>query len=401
MAIAIKSPVYQSLDTDSAGSRIVDPENEVAAWSYWWSTSGRDLSNMLHEANYPENAQRQFLTYFKDTLCPLLGSRPDSNSTKSGVGWDGNPFEYSFEVKASTKTPTVRFVVDVSQLRPADKFNPLSITNAQNALDSLAARTSGFDDSWYRALSKYFVHSHLSTSEQQALIAGTGYQTPLILGFDIHSHPSTPDSVPVMAKVYFPPCFTAVAKAITRWQAVRTAIRELPDINSYPNILNALGMLEDYLSTKPSEFENGPRYLATDFVAPGKARLKIYMRLPGESLDEIWDYYSLGGRIKELEEDKEKFKDLLELTSGAAYDAKTGKQTSNDHRHYTSVRRKMTAIYFSLSPDSPFPAPKMCIYPANFARNDEIIAKGLDAWFRKYKWHAGDQTMEKRVKSVL
>ena len=401
MTIAVKSPVYQSLDTKSVGSGILLTANEVAKGSYWWNTSGRDLSNMLHEANYPEEAQRQFLTYFKDILCPLLGSRPDSNSTKSGVGWDGNPFEYSFEVKASTQRPTVRFVVDVSQLRPADKLNPLSIANAQNALDSLAARTPGFDDSWYRALSKYFVYSHLSTSDQQALVAETGYQTPLILGFDVHSGPSVPDSVPVMAKVYFPPCFTAVAKSITRWQAVRSAIRELPDINSYPNILKALGVLEDYLSTKPAEFENGPRYLATDFVAPGKARLKIYMRHPGESFDEIWDYYSLGGRIKGLEEDKKKFKDLLELTSGATYDAKTGKQTSNDHRHYTSVGRKMTAIYFSLSPENPCPAPKICIYPANFARNDEVIAKGLDTWFCKYEWYAGGQTMEERVKRVL
>lgn len=401
MAVTIESPVYQALDTESVGSRIVHTGNEVAAGSYWWSTSGRDLSNMLHEANYSEENQRQFITFFKDSLCPLLGARPDSDSTKSGVGWDGNPFEYSFEFKASTQRQAVRFVVDLSQLRPADNSNPLSTTNTQRALDSLAARTPEFDDSWYRALSKYFVHSHLSTSEQQALVAEAGYQTPLVLGFDIYPYLSAPDEVPVMAKVYFPPCFTAVTEGITRWQAVRTAIRELPGIGSFPNILKSLGMLEDYLSSKPLEFEHGPRFLATDFVAPGKARLKIYMRHPGESLDEIWDYYTLGGRIKGLEEDREKFKDLLELTSGGEYDAKTGKQTSKDQRHYTSVGRKMTAIYFSLSANNSSPAPKICIYPANFARNDEAIAKGLDAWFRKHEWYAGGKTMEEKVKSVL
>lgn len=45
-----------------------------------------------------------------------------------------------------------------------------------------------------------------------------------------------------MAKVFFPPCFTAAAKAFTRWQAVRLAVRQLPDVNSHPNILRSLAL---------------------------------------------------------------------------------------------------------------------------------------------------------------
>ena len=118
--------------------------------SYWWRTSGSDLSRMLHEANYPEEAQRQFLDYYRDTLCPLLGNKPESNSLPAAVGWDGNPFEYSFEFKGSTKNPGVRFVLDLSELRPPNKDHPLSIANSEKVLETLAKQSPMFDDKWVR-----------------------------------------------------------------------------------------------------------------------------------------------------------------------------------------------------------------------------------------------------------
>ena len=381
---------------DVSKTHTMDTREPLQGQSYWWSTSGRDLANMLHEANYPQEAQRSFLGFYQTVICPQLGRRPGVNSTKSGVGKDGNPFEYSFELKGSTRSQAVRFVVDVSQIRPTDKANPLSMKTTQNVVDELAKRTPGFDDTWYLALSQWFVHSHLSASEQQRLVDEAGYQMPAILGFDIHPRISSAGGLPVLAKIYFPPCFTAAAKKITRWEAVRLGVRQLPNINGHPNILRSLAMIEDYLSTKPKEFEDGPRYLATDFVAPGKARLKIYMRYPGSAFEEIWDYYTLGGRIPGLDEDKEKFRDLVDLISGPGYE-----KSQTDHAHSTRVREKATALYFSLSAGNACPAPKICFYPANFAANDGVIAKGLDMWLEKYGWFDGEGKMEERVKRVL
>jgi hypothetical protein len=58
---------------------------------------------MMEEAGYPEETKRQFLTFYRDVICPLLANKPTSDSLPTAVGWDGNPFEYSFEFKASTK----------------------------------------------------------------------------------------------------------------------------------------------------------------------------------------------------------------------------------------------------------------------------------------------------------
>ena len=158
-------------------------------------------------------------------------------------------------------------------------------------------------------------------------------------------------------------------------------------------------MIEDYLLTQPREFEDGVPVLATDFLAPERTRLKIYMRYPGRSFEGVWDFYTLGGRIEGLEEDKEMFRDLIDMMS----DNTTGPQeeTQADGSSLKKIRVKTSTLYFSLSADNPCPAPKMSFFPANSAKNDEVIAKELDAWLSKYGWYDGGKTLEERLNNVL
>ena len=359
MAGVVESEVIQSLGTDETSFSGATTEIKGNEAQYWWKTTGRDLANMLHEADYPEEAQRQFLGFYRDIVCPYLGSHPDSTSAKSAVGKDGDPIEYSFEFKGSTKNPGVRFGVDLSPLRPVDTANPLGIATSQKVIDALGQRTPGFDDTWYRALCGWFVYSHLSKEEQDSLIEQAGHRMPIGLGFDIHTRLSAPEALPAMAKVYFPPCFAAAEKGITRWDAVRMGILRLPQIESFPNILQSLETIEDFLSTQPDECKNGVRYLATDFLAPEKTRLKIYMRCPGPSFEHIWEFYTLGGRIPGLEEYKDKFRDLMNLMSDANDAAEAQEQTQTDESSLAKVRVKTTTIYFSLSAENLGPAPKI------------------------------------------
>jgi hypothetical protein len=75
MAVKIESPMYKTLETES--STLTAP--------YWWATSGRDLSNMLHEAAYSSEVQHAFLSYFRDTISAQLGAGPDANSSSSSL----------------------------------------------------------------------------------------------------------------------------------------------------------------------------------------------------------------------------------------------------------------------------------------------------------------------------
>ena len=396
MAGAIESRVFQSLGTSTATNTKNDRESQ-----YWWETTGCDLANILVEADYPEEVQRRFLTFYRDYVCPQLGSRPDQKSAKSGMGRDGDCFEYSFEFKGSTKNPGVRFGVDLSLLRPVDSANPLSIVKSQEVINEIGKKTLGFDDTWYRALVQFFVYANLPKEQQESLIKQAGHQMPMVVGLDIHTRLAAPDALPVMAKVYFPPCFAAAEKRITRWDAVRSAIRQLPQIESYPNILASLKVIEDYISTKSKDFEHGVRYLATDFLAPGKTRLKMYMRIPGGSFEDIWDFYTLGGRIAGLEEDKEKFRELMDFMKDTDNATESQTKIQSDGLLLGKARVKTTTIYFSLSAENPGPAPKIGFFPANSAKNDEVIARGLDMWLSKHGWYDGGKTLLERLDNVL
>ena len=368
---------------------------------YWWQTSGRDIANMMQESGYPDDVQRLLLDYYKQNICVQLGKQPSANSAKSVVGWDGSPFEYSFELKSTSASESVRFGVDFANLTPSEHGDntsgPLDTSRTQKIVDSMAGRTSSFDDTWYRSLIKFFDQSHLPKSEQFELISRVGYQTTVVIGFDFHKRmPSSPEMLPAMGKAYFSPHHFAATNSLNRWEAICQAIHQLPDVTSFPNVLKSLNIIGDYLATKPNGWKGGASCLATDFVAPGKARLKIYLRYSGESLDEMWDYYTLGGRIPAMEEDKAMFRDLIMLTGFGAED--DGK---NSHSGFTNFRRKMSCIYFSLSPDNPTPASKLGICPANWAPSDGAIARGLDAWLRKYNWPVLRKSIEDQLRSVL
>ncbi|KAG6010753.1 hypothetical protein E4U21_004141 [Claviceps maximensis] len=422
----------ETLATDDAG------RSKRAGSDYWWLTSGRDLAHLMQESNYPDHVARQFLSYFRQSICPRLGDEVTPASKKSGLGWDGSPFEYSLELKSTGSSQTVRFGVDLANLKaPAaghgrdggeqekgqesrqdqereDVEGVLSTSGTRKVVDTLVGRTLNFDDTWYRSLLSFFDQSHQTKERQLELAAQVGHQTPIVIGFDIHpsvaasapsvSPPSGPrddiTTLPVMGKVYFPPCHTAAAKGQTRWKTICEAIHQLPGVSSdYPVLLDSLQMIDDYLATKPDSWQDGARYLATDFVSPDKSRLKVYLRYPGNSFDEIWDFFTLGGRIPAPEQDKAMFQDLMALTGPGSEESSSN--TVNPDLDYTNFRRKMTCIYFSLSAKNRTPAPKIGIYPANFAASDGVIARGLDTWLQKYNWPLPKRSIEEQLKRVF
>ncbi|KAI0808547.1 aromatic prenyltransferase [Xylaria sp. FL0064] len=348
----------------------------------------------MSAAEYPEEAQRQFLDFFRSTVSLRLGARPDGMSGRSFMVWDGSPFEYSFELKGSSSKPSVRFVVDLAQLRPLDSNYALSISTTQEVVDELAGRIPGFDDTWYQHLVKRFTHSDLASAEQKTLADKSSHQSSVLLGFDIHRESSSRGGLPVMGKVHFVPCFAAALECKSRWQVVRSAIRQLPGIESQPNFLHGLSLIEEYLAEKPADWEDGAQYVATDFVEPAKARLKVYFQMAGCRFDDTWDYYTLGGRIAGLEGDKDRFRELIELIIGTGL-------TDGGMRSSRNARHKTTTLYFSLSADSPCPAPKINIYAPNFAADDESVVRNLDSWLRKNSLDEGGVSMEDRMKTVL
>lgn len=385
------------------GSHVTNAPDGV---DYWNATAGADLARMMRLAGTPEKTQAGFNHFFATQLAPALGGKPDGSGTQKGsvVGWDGSPFEYSFEFKESTKTADVRFVADVTKHRPLDAERPLSTAHGRAIIDYLAKHTPNFDSTWDRAVERNFNCEDLPTSVQQGLIDKLGFITPMILGFDIKpkmldQFPDHPGGVaPVMLKSYYSPHYTVAHNSIQggNWTAILDSVHNLPDIQTSPNILTALQCLVDYVADKP-HYRAATRFMATDFIAPGKARLKIYMRYEGDNFDEIWDYYTLGGRIPGLESDKPMLKSLIELATGRY----TTPPTGGDPARQARILTKPVAFYFSLTPDKPYPTSKVYYPPARKAPNDLVVARGITEWLDKWEYNDGKIKLEDWVQASL
>lgn len=183
--LAIKTPSTDLIGTTSVEAEVGDGP------TYWWLTSGQDLSRMLVEADYPEECRRQFLDFYRGTICPLLGGKPEPWSRPAAVGWDGNPFEYSFEFKGSTKKAGVRFVLDLSELRPARTDRPLDVTTVERALDVLRQKSPLYDETWvcFDHLTPYHFPRHLSLSNTRMLNLTRNSTVHLSDGSSMQTHP--------------------------------------------------------------------------------------------------------------------------------------------------------------------------------------------------------------------
>ncbi|KAJ7346400.1 aromatic prenyltransferase [Mycena albidolilacea] len=377
--------------------------------SYWWHTIGGDIAALLHEARYSARTQSAFLTFFKYVICPHLGPAPSTTSARSSLTMGGHPFEYCLEFEGgTTRNPIVKVVVDASPLRSTSLHGPLSMATTDAVVATLVPRVPGFDASWYLSFRRFFDLAHLPLAEQRVLIDSAGHQSPVELGFDIqHEHHPSPDSLPVLAKVYFLPCFIAAARGITRWRAAKLAFSSLPGFESgnMPRLQAALALVDVFLTEKGVEWEDEVRCIATDFVKPEKARLKIYFRCPaGASVQEVRDACTLGGRIAGMDgEDRAHLEGLIASIAGKA-DARdageVGMQTPQEAWH-----AKRTMVYMSLSDEHPVSASKVLVWARGLAPTDGAIARRTDGWLQRNGCNdpqrSRGKSVEEMVQSIL
>lgn len=359
---------------------------------YWWQSTGQNLADMLRAADYSEDAQYEFLSFYRDHICPELGNSPEVDSVKSIITYDGTPIEYSYSFSGTLGHPTVRFVADLSPLRPLNATDPFKTDGMRRAIDAFLERSNQADATWYYALKEY-LELKSSASKVRDIIAQTGHQSPVMLGFDI-SRGEADGSPPNLGtgKIYFLPCFAAAERGMTRWQVISQAVKQLPEVASLPNILSSLALIDDYLASKPKDWQQGARFISIDLLHPSKSRIKVYLRCPGTSFDDMWDFYTLGGKLDASLDDKAKFQQLFRLIMGCRDgDPDPNPFNSpffslNSETRMTSVQHKLTTMYFSFSADHPVPVPKLNFCPRVFGADDAVVTKGLSQWFKEQSW---------------
>lgn len=113
-----------------------------------------------------------------------------------------------------------------------------------------------------------------------------------MLGFD----PSR-DLSALTAKAYFLPDLLAAAHGQTRWRVVRNAVLRLAAMSSPihgESVRSQLHEIDEEINRHPEDVEEDARYLAIDLVTPQKVRVKIYIRVPGHTFGDVWNFFTLG-----------------------------------------------------------------------------------------------------------
>lgn len=370
------------------------PSYPETSLQYWYRVAGGDLVRMLNAANYEDAAIERFMQYFTTWILSAWGAKPRSRSYNAiskavpSLNLDNTAIESSFNITSTKPDPTVRLSVEINR------------ASAQNALDEFLRRNRGVDNSLDTTWKESLHGSVLSNT--------AGFFGDMGIGFDIRPELSgelltNPDAVPADAKANFVAVWKAKEKNITRWQLIRQAILDLPNLHEAPDILSGLRAVDDFLSGYPPEFGNLVSIVATDLAEPKKARIKFYCEVPtgctSADFAETFKWLTLGGRIATLQSDKAPIKKLFDLVHGVngrddGGDYPSGNPVSLDrYIHRTElVKTGMPpqvapcSVCFSLSGDNPEPTAKLIIGAKYNSRTDIEMAKGIDRFLQEQKW---------------
>lgn len=349
---------------------------------------------MLNAANYEDAAIERFMQYFTTWILSSWGAKPRSRSFNPiskavpSLNLDNTAIESSFNITSTKPDPTVRISVEINRV------------SAQNALDEFLRRNrridKTLDTSWKESL-------------HESILSNTaGFLGDMGVGFDISPELSgglltNPEAVPADAKANFVAVWKAKEKNITRWQLIRQAILDLPNLHEASGILSGLRAVDDFLSGYPPEFGNLISIVATGLAEPKKARIKLYCKVPAgcTSADfaETSKWVTLGGRITTLQKDKGLIEKLFDLVHGVdsrddGGDYPSGNTVSLDrYIHRTELAKTgmpphvaPCSVCFSLASDNPEPTAKLIIGAKYNSRTDREIAEGIDKFLREQKW---------------
>ncbi|PYI24901.1 aromatic prenyltransferase [Aspergillus indologenus CBS 114.80] len=422
MTIPDPLPKNDDDEPNTTTNKTMRPRNPDA--EYWWATIGHNLQSALSEAAYPAEIQARFLHHFRAIICPHMGRRMYPGGPKSTICPDGSPFHCSFEFKESQPEVVVRCSLDLrTGYRQQAHGQEQGPDATQQVIAQLGPHLAHFDRRWFDSLSQSLGSTDVSggAERQTTLFSGSSSSSSssstaratTVVGFDVHR--TRTDAAPLLPANLKVTHFAAAAAArngITPWAALRTSILQLPAIETHPNFLRGLELLETYMTTttpsptfpgKPAApaYQAGALALSTDLTAPPptQARLKLYLFPPSDDFAAVWDYYTLGGRIPGLEGDRGKFAALMMLLYGSTSPSPT---TSTDGGGPARLTRRRILMYFSLSAHCPYPDPKIYFYvPDPNGATDESYLRGLDRWLEDHGWASGDGHDGKRRRPLV
>jgi DMATS type aromatic prenyltransferase len=285
--------------------------------SFWYWKTSPLLTSLLSAAQYPEQLQNQYLSFFHHSIIPALGPGPSAwQNWTPNLTHNNSPFEPSWNLQGDKRQ--VRFTFEPigpyagTRTDPTNQILPLAFVGCL-AGENICPRLNL--DWWHHFTEEFFVSPSDSDIATTTILLPDGKVPPTcFLAFDL---PST-EFAPVVKPYLFPHRRALLERKSTK-EVMFDAVKKLHSPTS--SILLALSMIENFLSSRGDDIfprsglqqsRNSPgigstskgmsvEMLTFDCIEPSQARIKIFAKTHNTSFANVREIYTLGGRLRSPE----------------------------------------------------------------------------------------------------
>ncbi|KZF25225.1 aromatic prenyltransferase [Xylona heveae TC161] len=357
---------------------------------FWWETTASVLGCLLEKAGYDVHLQYQYLSLYYRYVLPSYGPRPLQPGVphwKSFMCDDFSPFEPSWNWDGSKSI--IRFSFEPINRASGTSADPFNQIKPREVLAEISDISAGLDTQWYDHFAReFFLPSETASIIRSRLPEGE-HMSQSFLAWDLNGGEAS-------TKAYFFPILRSLETGRSTRDIVVDAITKLDSEKT--SLRPSLTVLEDYMSSLPTEWQAKYEMIAIDCTDPSKSRIKIYVRMPSMAFNKVRDMYCLGGRLHGPNVDAA-MKILDDLWPRVLY---IPEGTGPDDELPSNTHRTAGAIFnFELKPGNPLPDPKLYLPVRHYAKSDLDIARGLQSFFRLQGWDEMADSYVEDLKNIF
>ena len=354
---------------------------------FWWTTTGRLLAILLHQAKYPVTTQCNILLFYFSFLVPELGCRPDFLGRfihwKSFMADSNMPLELSWEWDPEDKSPTVRLSIEPIGLDAGTPTNALNEFATTHLIENIQRNFMSADLRLFYYFSKELLSYNLGHPDT-ASTAAADHRSRSFLAFDF-------GRTSIMLKAYFLPAFKARESQVSTLALISQAIAGLAKLGLH---FPGFEFLTDYIRMSKEGSRLETEMFAIDCVTPASARMKVYLRSQSTSFTSILSNVTLGGKLRQYNLDTG-IAELEKLWKCVLLPARNA--SADEELPHKAHRTAGILYYYEIKPDQLMPTPRVYIPVRHYGQNDTAISKGLVQYF---KTRGQDETSDRYLKAI-
>lgn len=353
------------------------PVAEHEDFTFWDDYCKRYIDPLLEAGHYLNQERESHRGFIRRYVIPAIGPRPDPTVVKPrmAIAPHGGPSDPS--INYTSKKSLARFGFAVNGPKSFTSEDPLGVNTSYQALARFAEdKDSGVDLRWLDCLMALYPNpNEINVAADSPLYKSYSRRVALAAGVDF-------DGPRRNLKVYLSPFVRHAMTGRSENEIVFDAVRSLKP--GGPGLRPAVGLLEDYLSARTSDFYLGSQFIGIDCTDPSTARVKLYMATDTARFDYIRTAMTLSGRLND--EFTTRGMEILRGIWHLLLDEPEGiSEDWNKPRNKLPNALPGVFVSYEIRAGAELPDVKVYVPMWLYHRSDEAVAKNLDRIFTQLR----------------